>query len=102
VFLIAVNEPEDIHPITFSQLVRLSKNEAKFKIVLRVSKNAEKISNNAGNIEFTREYFNKRVVSEASVKGFSKVWICGPPTMSTNTAMILEENGYRGNNYLLV
>lgn len=54
VFLIAINEPEDIHPITFSQLTRLSKNEGKFKIVLRVSKNAEKIQKDAGKIEFTR------------------------------------------------
>jgi NAD(P)H-flavin reductase len=54
-----------------------------------VSKNAEKIQNDAGKIEFTREYFSKRVVTEASMRGFSRVWICGPPKMGTDTAKIL-------------
>ena len=43
VFMIAINEPEDIHPITFSQLVKLSANQEKFKITIRVSKNGEKL-----------------------------------------------------------
>ena len=89
VFLIAINEPEDIHPITLGQLIRLSQHGKLVKVVLRVSKNADKLSKSAGNIQFTREYFNKRVLAEASVQGFSRVWICGPPKLNTDTANIL-------------
>ena len=44
VFLIALNEPEDIHPITLGQLSKLSEWEQKVKIVFRVSRNADKLS----------------------------------------------------------
>ena len=39
-FLIAVNYPEDIHPITMAQLSYISNNSDKFKIVLRVNRDA--------------------------------------------------------------
>lgn len=39
VLLAAINEPEDIHPITFHQLVYLSSHSEQIKTVLRVSKN---------------------------------------------------------------
>jgi hypothetical protein len=38
--LIAINEPEDVHPITFSQLSYISKYSSKIKIAMRVSKGA--------------------------------------------------------------
>lgn len=63
------------------------------KIVLRVSKNRDQLRD-TGKIEFTREYFNKRILSEAAMKGLSRVWICGPPKMSSESAAILVENGY--------
>ena len=102
VFLIAINEPEDMHPITMTQLAKLSLNERKTKIVMRVSKNADKIQEATGKIEFTREYFSKRVISEGAVKGFSRFWICGPPKLNTDTTKILVENGYQTHSYLLV
>lgn len=39
-FLIAVNYPEDIHPITMAQLSYLSNHSDKIKIVLRVGRDA--------------------------------------------------------------
>ena len=39
-FLIAVNYPEDIHPITMAQLSYISNYSDKFKIVLRVNRDA--------------------------------------------------------------
>jgi len=69
-------------------LSRLSEQIDKVKIVLRVSKNADQLKN-TGKIEFTKEYFNKRIVSEAEVKGLSRIWICGPPKMSSETASTL-------------
>jgi NAD(P)H-flavin reductase len=63
-------------------------------VVLRVSKNGEKLQSGSRNVEFTRDYFNKRVLAEASIEGFSRVWICGPPKLNTDTAKILLENGY--------
>lgn len=44
VLLIAINEPEDIHPITLSQLISLSEQSKRVKIVMRISKNHEKLS----------------------------------------------------------
>lgn len=102
VFLIAVNEPEDFHPITFNQLIQLSEHNEKVKVVVRVSKNGEKLHGKAGSIEFTRDYFNKRVLTEAAVEGFSRVWICGPPKLNTDTANILLENGYSNQQFLLI
>ena len=54
VFLIAINEPEDMHPITMGQLAKLSLDENKTKIVVRVSKNADKMKEGTGKIEFTK------------------------------------------------
>lgn len=102
VLLIAVAEPEDIHPITLDQLIKLSSRKSQIKIVLRVSKNADKLSGKGGEIEFTREYFTKRVIAEAAVKGLSRVWICGPPKLNTDTATVLEENGYGKDKYMFV
>jgi NAD(P)H-flavin reductase len=50
----------------------------------------------------TREYFNKRVLVESSISGFSRVWICGPPKLNTDTASILLENGYSNDDFLLI
>ena len=75
---------------------------SKTKIVMRISRNGEALQKEAGRIEFTRDYFSKRVVTEASEKGFSKVWICGPPRLNTDTAKILLENGYNEKDFLLV
>lgn len=93
-FLIALNEPEDIHAVTLSQLVRLSEGRQSVKTVLRVSKNADKLQGKLGSIEFTRDYFTKRVLSEAAKEGLSRVWICGPPKLNTDTGKVLIENGY--------
>lgn len=93
-FLIALNEPEDIHAVTLGQLVRLSEGMHSVKIVMRVSKNADKLEGKLGSIEFTREYFTKRVVSEAAKEGLSRVWICGPPKLNTDTGKVLLENGH--------
>lgn len=71
------------------------------KIVLRVSKNRDQLRD-TGKIEFTKEYFTKRIVSEAEVKGLSRVWICGPPKMSSESASVLVENGYTNKQYLLI
>ena len=101
VFLIAIAEPEDVHPITLGQLIQLSEQEDKVKVVLRVSKNRDQLRD-TGKIEFTREYFNKRIVSEAAVKGLSRVWICGPPKMSSESASALVENGFTNKQYLLI
>ena len=69
---------------------------------MRVSKGAGKLKENAGKIEFTREYFTKRVITEAAEKGLSRVWICGPPKMNCDTAKVLVENGYTNEHFLLV
>lgn len=55
---------------------------------MRVSKNPERLLYK-GKIEFTRDYFNKRVVSEATTEGLSRVWICGPPKLTTDAANAL-------------
>lgn len=102
VFLIAVAAPEDIHPITFDQLVKLSLNQSKIKIVIRVSKNADKLKKNAGNIEFVTEYFNKRTIFEVEKKGFSKVWICGPPKLNFDTTKTLVDHGYTQKHYQII
>jgi NAD(P)H-flavin reductase len=94
-FLIAIAEPEDIHPITYSQLVRLSANEKRVKIVMRVSKHADVLQRDCGRIDFTREYFNKRMLNEAEMPGLSRVWICGPPRLNNECASLLKESGYR-------
>lgn len=58
-----MNEPEDIHPVTFQQLVYLSSHSEQIKTVLRVSKNEKELKKEAGKIEFTRDYFTARVVN---------------------------------------
>lgn len=102
VFLIALNEPEDIHPITLSQLIALSSNSKTIKVVMRVSKNPEKLSRMTEAIEFTREYFNKRVLTEAAEKGLSRIWICGPPKLNSDIGKILLENGYSRESFLFL
>jgi hypothetical protein len=54
--LIAVNYPEDIHPVTMAQLSYISNNTDKNKIVLRVSRDAENLPK-GNKIELTRSYF---------------------------------------------
>lgn len=99
--LIAVNEPEDIHPITLHQLIHLSSTKGT-KIVMRVSKNQQQISAIDSKIEFTRDYFNKRVVAEAGEAGVARVWICGPPKLSSDTAAGLLDSGIKREAFLLV
>ena len=101
VFLAAFNEPEDVPPIIYSQLVRLSEAKDRIKIVLRFSRNADQLRTR-GKIEFTREYFNNRTVTEAGVKGLSRVWICGPPKMNHDISAILYKNGYTNKDILMV
>jgi hypothetical protein len=61
VFLIAINEPEDVHPITFAQLSYISKHSARAKIAMRVSKGADWLAKQDHKIEFTKEYFTNRI-----------------------------------------
>ena len=69
---------------------------------MRVSRNKDQLPPERANIEFTREYFTKRVISEAAVSGLSRVWICGPPKMCTSAASILLAHGYTSKHFLLV
>jgi NAD(P)H-flavin reductase len=82
----AINDPEDLHPITYHQLVFLSRHHSKFKVVLRVSKDEQLLKQMDSKIQFTRDYFTNRVVTESKAADFSRVWICGPPKMATDTA----------------
>lgn len=102
VLLAAINEPEDIHPITFQQIVYLSSHSKQIKTVLRVSKNEKDLKKESGKIEFTRDYFTSRMVSESKADDFSRVWICGPPKMATDTAEALLENGIAREKFLLL
>jgi hypothetical protein len=43
VLLAAINDPQDLHPITYEQLVYPSRHPSKFKVVLRVSKNEQSL-----------------------------------------------------------
>jgi ferredoxin-NADP reductase len=72
------------------------------KVVMRVSKNPEKLSKITEAIEFTREYFNKRVLTEAAEKGLSRIWICGPPKLNSDIGKILLENGYSRESFLFL
>ncbi len=102
VLLLAINDPQDIHPITYQQLLFLSHHPSKFKVVLRVSKNEQALRNSESKIEFTRDYFTKRVIAESSSNDFSRVWICGPPKMCTEVASNLLSSGYAKNSFLLL
>lgn len=53
-------------------------------------------------IELTRSYFSERVITEAKAANFSKVWICGPPKMATDTAETLLANSFPRNSFLLL
>ncbi len=99
--LIALNEAEDIHPITLHQLIQLSRAK-NIKVVMRVSKNQQDISSLSSKIEFTRDYFNKRVIAEAKESGLARVWICGPPKLNSETAAGLLESGINRHSILLV
>jgi Na+-transporting NADH:ubiquinone oxidoreductase subunit NqrF len=99
---LAINEGEDVHSITMGQLRKLSQNPAKFKVVMRVSKNEKEVSSVKSGIEFTRDYFTDRVLTEGEVKNFSRYWICGPPKMSTDTAKNLLKNGVKRESILLL
>jgi NAD(P)H-flavin reductase len=70
--------------------------------VLRVSKNEGQLKKDQSGIEFTRDYFENRVVSEATVSDFSRVWICGPPRMATETAKILLQSDIPRESFLLL
>jgi NAD(P)H-flavin reductase len=78
-----------------NQLLKLSLNSSKFKVVMRVSKNEKEVSAQKSGIEFTRDYFTERVLTEGEVENFSRFWICGPPKMSAETAKTLLQNGYK-------
>jgi hypothetical protein len=65
VLLAAINDAEDLHPITHSQLITLSQHPSRFKVALRVSKNEETLKNVKSSIEFTRDYFTNRIITEA-------------------------------------
>jgi hypothetical protein len=99
---VALNEPEDIHPITLHQLIHLSLHSKNTRVVMRVSKNPQQISALPSKIEFTKDYFNKRVLSEAAAEGLARVWICGPPKLSSDTALALLESGIKRESFLLV
>lgn len=71
-------------------------------MVLRVSKNPQQLSSLHSKIEFTKDYFNKRVLSEAALEGLSRVWICGPPKLSSDTALALLESGIKRESFLLI
>lgn len=69
---------------------------------MRVSKNADKLSSLKSKIEFTKDYFNKRIVSEAMSENLARVWICGPPKLSSDTAAALLQSGIKRESLLLV
>jgi NAD(P)H-flavin reductase len=88
--------------VTLHQLLHLSNHSKTVKIVLRVSKKAEQLTSLKSKIEFTKDYFNKRVVAEATAEGLSRVWICGPPKLSSDTATALLESGIKRESFLLL
>ena len=62
--MLAVNQIEDIHPITLRQMVELSEHSSKFKLTMRVTKEEEQFRDAHKAICFTREMFASLVLKE--------------------------------------
>lgn len=64
--MLAVNQIEDIHPITLRQISELSEHSSSFKLTMRVSKEGEQFKAAHKSIEFTNERFDSLVPKEMS------------------------------------
>lgn len=62
--MLAVNQIEDIHPITLRQIVELSEHSTKFKLTMRVTKQEELLKVAYKAICFTSELFDSLVLKE--------------------------------------
>ena len=63
--LIAISQPEDIHPVTLSQLTALPDHSNKAIVEFIASQNAQKDIKMINSFELTWDYFCKPVISEA-------------------------------------
>lgn len=53
-------------------------------------------------ISLTNERFDKMIIAEAKTEQLSRIYICGPPRMNTDTAKSLLAAGFNKNHFLLV
>lgn len=100
--MLAVNEIEEIHPVTLQQIVRLSEQSGKFKLTMRVGKGGAEFKSEHQAIVLTGERFDSLLMMEMGSEQYSKVWICGPPTMTTSIVGLFDKMAISEENYLLV
>ena len=80
---LAVNNLEDIHPLTLAQLSELANKQDLMKITIRVSKPVEEMHQKINEkIVFTKTRFTSTLEKILPEGHFERVWVCGPPPMN--------------------
>jgi hypothetical protein len=64
------------------QLLELSAS-SKFKLTLKLGKEAANFKARHTELTYTSERFDKILIDVMKAEPFRKVWVCGPPAMST-------------------
>lgn len=100
--MLAVNHIEDIHPITFRQILELSEYSSKFRLTMRVGKEGELLKEAYKGVTFTRKLFDTLVLKEMESEQYKKVWVCGPPMMTTAIVKAFDKAGISEDRYMIV
>lgn len=100
--MLAVHQIEDIHPITLMQLLELVQHSKKFKLTLRLAVEPQEFRGSHPELAYTSERFDKLLIKEMNSEPFRKVWVCGPPAMTTAIIAEFDQNKVSHDHYLMV
>ena len=96
--MLALNKLDDIHQVTFEQLLYLAEKD-RIKLTFRLK---DKDRKDSKNIKFTQRSFEDLLGEKVDRGSVSKVWICGPPKMNQNLCAFMRRSYHRKDLYLIV
>ena len=101
---LAVNNMEDIHPLTWAQLNELTNHPKFVSLTLKVSNKSGEMQSTVmnQNVVYTKERFPALLSRILPGEIYERIWVCGPPPMNEDMIKMFDTFGILPEKYLMV